>query len=119
MVIFQNFKITMDMAGQEDRESLFPIVQVIRDEFFRLMDAIGYGIANAQNVYNMTPTQEHYDIVDWALDGGRLQGVDQSLFFFNPYSDTCPTYFPTRVGVIHNRVGDHCFYIPTELYKDT
>lgn len=45
MVIFQNFKITMDMAGQEDRESLFPIVQVIRDEFFRLMDAIGYGIA--------------------------------------------------------------------------
>ena len=45
MVIFQNFKITMDMAGQKDRESLFPIVQVIRDEFFRLMDAIGYGIA--------------------------------------------------------------------------
>ena len=60
-----------------------------------------------------------YEIVDWAMAGGRLFGVDDSLFFFNPYSSTCPTYFPTQVGVIHNRVGDHCFYRPTSLYADT
>ena len=71
------------------------------------------GYYNPQNVYNMTPLDEHYDIADWALSGGILAGVDNSLFFFNPYSEVCPTYFPTRVGVIHNRIGDHCFYIPT------
>ena len=74
---------------------------------------------NPQNIYNMTPTQEHYDIVDWAMGGGRLPGVDGSLFFHNPYSPTCPTYFPTNVGVIHNRIGDHCFYLPTSYYANT
>ena len=77
------------------------------------------GVYNSQNVYNMNPTQIHYDIVDWAMAGGRLSGIDDSLFFFNPYSDTCPTYFPTNVGVIHNRIGDHCFYAPTPRYADT
>ena len=43
-------------------------------QFVCMRETIG-GRYNAQNVYNMTPTQEHYDIVDWALDGGRLAGV--------------------------------------------
>lgn len=87
-------------------------------QFTCMRTSVG-GSYNSQNVYNMTPAQEHYDIVDWALAGGRLAGVDDSLFFFNPYSSTCPTYFPTRVGVIHNRVGDHCFYLPTSYYAQT
>ena len=87
-------------------------------QFVCMRESVG-GVYNPQNVYNMSPTEEHYEIGDWALSGGRLFGVDNSLFFFNPYSPTCPTYFPTRVGVIHNRVGDHCFYIPTSLYADT
>ena len=87
-------------------------------QFVCMRESVG-GVYNPQNVYNMSPTEEHYEIVDWALSGGRLFGVDNWLFFFNPYSPTCPTYFPTRVGVIHNRVGDHCFYIPTSLYADT
>ena len=87
-------------------------------QFVCMRESVG-GVYNPQNVYTMSPTEEHYEIVDWALSGGRLFGVDNSLFFFNPYSPTCPTYFPTRVGVIHNRVGDHCFYIPTSLYADT
>ncbi|MEE0741668.1 MAG: cell wall hydrolase [Emergencia sp.] len=77
------------------------------------------GAYNAQNVYNMSPTDEHFEIVDWAMGGGRLGGVDGSLFFHNPYSPTCPTYFPTKVGVIHNRVGNHCFYLPTPSYAKT
>ena len=87
-------------------------------QFVCMRESVG-GRYNPQNVYNMTPTQEHYDIVDWAMAGGRLLGIDNSLFFFNPYSGTCPTYFPTNVGGIHNRIGDHCFYIPTSRYADT
>lgn len=87
-------------------------------QFVCMRESVG-GTYNPQNVYNMSPTAEHYEIVDWALSGGRLLGIDDALFFFNPYSDTCPTYFPTNVGVLHNRVGDHCFYSPTSRYADT
>ena len=49
---------------------------------------------NPQNVYNMTPTDEHYEIADWALAGNTAAFVGNSLFFYNPYSNVCPTYFP-------------------------
>ena len=88
------------------------------NQFTCMKTSVG-GVYNPQNVYNMTPSQEHYDIVDWAMQGGILPGVDNSLFFHNPYSASCPSYFPTRVGVIHNRINDHCFYIPTALYAQT
>lgn len=87
-------------------------------QFVCMRESVG-GSYNPQNVYNMTPTDVHYDIVDWAMAGGILQGVDNSLFFFNPYSSSCPPYFPTNVGVIHQRVGEHCFYIPTSNYANT
>ena len=58
-------------------------------------------------------------MADWAMAGGRLAGVDDSLFFFNPYSAVCPEYFPTRVARFHIRVGDHCFYSPTAYYAET
>ena len=87
-------------------------------QFVCMRTSVG-GAYNPQNVYNMTPSNIHYEIVDWAMAGGRLPGVDHSLFFYNPYSPSCPPYFPTNVGVIHNRVGDHCFYIPTVYYAET
>ena len=86
---------------------------------FVCMQTYVNGAYNSQNVYNMVPDDIHYEIVDWAMAGGRLPGIDHSLFFFNPYSNTCPPDFPTNVGVIHNRVGDHCFYVPTSYYADT
>ena len=88
------------------------------NQFTCMKTSVG-GYYNSQNVYNMTPTDVHYEIVDWAMAGGRLVGIDNSLFFFNPYSDVCPQNFPTRVGVLHNRIGDHCFYAPTSYYADT
>jgi len=77
------------------------------------------GVYNSQNIYNMSPTEEHFEIADWAINGGRLWGVDNSLFFYNPEGSQCRTYFPSNVGVIHNRIGDHCFYIPTSYYALT
>ncbi|MBQ4105548.1 MAG: cell wall hydrolase [Clostridia bacterium] len=77
------------------------------------------GEYNTQNVYNITPENIHYDIADWALAGNTDSSVGNSLFFFNPYSPNCPRYFPSNVGVIYNRVGDHCFYAPTSAYANT
>ena len=74
---------------------------------------------NMQNIYNMNPTDIHYDIADWALAGNTTASVGNSLFFFNPFSDECPNYFPTKIGIIYNKVGKHCFYAPTAAYKDT
>ncbi len=39
------------------------------------------GSYNSQNVYNMRPLDIHYQIADWAMAGGRLAGIDNSLFF--------------------------------------
>lgn len=78
------------------------------------------GVRNNQNIYNMNPTDVHYAVADWALSGNKLNGVDHSLFFFNPYSNQCLNYFPPGgAGIIHNRVGDHCFYAPTAKYAET
>lgn len=90
-----------------------------RGQFVCMRTTIG-GEYNSQNIYNMDPTDVHYSIVDWALAGNTLSAVGNSLFFFNPYSNTCPRYFPAnQIGVIYNRVGNHCFYAPTEKYKLT
>lgn len=78
------------------------------------------GVPNPQTVWSSPPDQVHYDIADWALSGNILQGIDQSLWYMNPYILVCPSYFPyNQSGVIHNRLGEHCFYIPTELYANT
>lgn len=77
------------------------------------------GRTNLQNIWNMRPQQIHYDIADWALAGNKLYNLGLSLWFFNPFIPTCPTYFPTEVGHNISRVVDHCFYNPTELYALT
>ena len=77
------------------------------------------GAYNPQNIYNMRPTDVHYSIADWAMAGNRLTGLGDALWFFNPFSDTCRQNFPSQVGVFRVRIGDHCFYDPTEAYYDT
>ena len=77
------------------------------------------GVYNPQNIYNMVPEDIHYEIADWALAGNTVSSVGNSLFYFNPFSATCPNYFPSNIGVIYNRIGDHCFYSPTQAYSKT
>ncbi|HIT18057.1 MAG TPA: cell wall hydrolase [Candidatus Fimivivens faecavium] len=77
------------------------------------------GRYNAQNIYNMRPEQLHYDIAQWAIAGNRLSNLGQALWFFNPYSESCQTNFPSEVGVFVIRIRNHCFYNPTEAYFET
>ena len=72
-----------------------------------------------QNIYNIAPEDHHYEIAEWAINGGRLGAVGEALWFFNPYSDVCPDRFPSSVGYFYNRIGDHCFYAPTSRYYQT
>ena len=88
------------------------------NQFTCLKTSIG-GQYNPQNVYNIVPEDIHYEIADWALAGNTDSSVGNSLFYFNPYSETCPNFFPSNIGVIYNRVGNHSFYSPTEAYNNT
>jgi len=87
---------------------------------FTCMKEVVAGSYNAQNVYNMNPQDIHYDIADWALAGSTLGAVANSLWYYNPFSVTCGSFFPPgNTGIIFNRIQLHCFYIPTQKYATT
>ena len=77
------------------------------------------GQANMQNIYNMRPEQIHYDIANWAIAGNRLTNLGFALWYFNPFRPQCRQFFPSEVGEFVIRIGDHCFYNPTDAYADT
>ena len=87
-------------------------------QFTCVQEFVG-GRPNLQNIYNMRPEAIHYEIADWAIAGQRLYNVGQALWFFNPYSPNCQTYFPSNVGIITARINEHCFYNPTDAYFQT
>ena len=88
-------------------------------QFVCMRSTVG-GEYNSQNVWNMDPEEIHYQIADWVLAGNTYSAVGDSLFFYNPYSETCPTYFPPNgMGVAYNRINQHCFYRPTEKYAES
>lgn len=87
-------------------------------QFDCIRESIG-GRVNMQNIYNMRPTQVNYDVADWAIAGNRLTNLGFALWYFNPFSPTCREYFPSNVGRFVIRIGNHCFYNPTEAYADT
>ena len=88
-------------------------------EFTCLKPSI-YGQVNPQTVWSSNPDEIHYQVADWALSGNKLAGTELCLWYYNPFSPQCTSYFPpNRSGVIITRVGDHCFYNPTSLYAET
>jgi N-acetylmuramoyl-L-alanine amidase len=102
-------------AGQGD------LRKVIEDpcEFTCLKPTL-YGASNPQTVWSSNPEQIHYDVADWALAGNKVPSIELCLWYYNPYSPVCTTYFPpNRSGIIINRINEHCFYNPTSLYAST
>jgi len=88
-------------------------------QFTCMMTTVG-GELNPQIVWNMSPEQIHYDIADWALSGNAHPAAVETLWYMNPYSVVCPSYFPyNRTGVQFDRVAQHCFFQPTALYALT
>lgn len=77
------------------------------------------GRPNPQTIWASPPEDIHYQIADWALAGNKTYTLDSSLWYFNPFAATCPSRFPSDVGIIQNRVREHCFYDPTALYAQT
>ncbi|MEW9094292.1 MAG: cell wall hydrolase [Clostridiaceae bacterium] len=87
---------------------------------FDCATSVLYGVPNPQTIWANPPEEIHFEIADWALAGNRLYNTGASLWYFNPYVETCPYIFPRNgSGSFQVRVGNHCFYNPTELYAQT
>lgn len=79
------------------------------------------GESNPQNVWAATPEDIHYQIADWAMNGGIYTGVGSNcLWYMNPFVPECPNFFPyNKTGYWFTRVNQHCFYNPTAAYAQT
>lgn len=107
--------------GEYLREGAGNLRRVIEQpyQFTCMMDEV-YGQVNPQNVWSSPPEQVHYDIADWALGGSVLTDVAPCLWYYNPFSTECEGLFPRNgSGSLFNRINQHCFYQPTELYAQT
>ena len=102
-------------AGGEGINGMMAVATVIMNR----ANALTGEFARVSNGGDMNPQEEHFAIADWALQGGRFPDIGESLFFYSPKGGSCRNYFPTNVGVIYNRIGDHCFYTPTIFYHET
>lgn len=89
-----------------------------KGQFDCVREVVG-GRPNSQIIYNMAAEAVHYRIAEWAIAGNRLPGLGKALWYFNPYSPTCRSNFPSAVGRFALRIGNHCFYDPTPAYADT
>ena len=115
-VVMNRVNITYGEYGRLQKNIRSIVLQ--SGQFDCVRESIG-GRVNMQNIYNMRPTQVNYDVADWAIAGNRLTNLGFALWYFNPFSPTCREYFPSNVGRFVIRIGNHCFYNPTEAYADT
>ena len=93
---------------------------ILQDRQFTCTLTTVYGQPNPQNIYSMTPRAVDYQTADWALSGNQIPGLELALWYFNPYSPDCQTYFPVnKSGVYQLRIAQHCFYNPTPKYYET
>lgn len=72
-----------------------------------------FGRYNPQNIYNMTPTDIHYYIADWAISGNRLNEIGECLWYLNPFRPSCASTFP------YNRLRNVSYKIRRTLFLQT
>lgn len=116
-VVMNRVQVTYGEYGRIPQKTVRGVVYQ-QGQFDCVRESIG-GQYNAQNIYNMRPTQVHYDIANWAIAGNRLTNLGFALWYFNPFTSACRRNFPSSVGEFVIRIGDHCFYNPTADYANT
>ena len=53
------------------------------------------GVPNPQNVWTATPEAIHYQVADWALNGGIHTGTGSvALWYMNPFVPKMSRFFP-------------------------
>lgn len=114
-VVMNRVEITYGEYGRLDN---IRTVIYQQGQFDCVREVVG-GRNNLQTIYNMRPEQVHYDIANWAIAGNRLTNLGYALWYFNPFRPDCRNNFPSQVGIFALRIGDHCFYNPTDAYADT
>jgi len=88
-------------------------------QFTCVSETVG-GKYNSQNIYNMNPTDVEYSIADWAIAGNKISQAGNCLWYMNPYRPTCPGTFPYNgTGTLHTKINKHCFYRPTNRYRNS
>ena len=97
-------------VGEYGRYNTIPAV-IYQDGQFNCVRTRLSGRTNLQNVYNMNPTNVHYEIAEWAMAGGRLANLWEALWFFNPYSSTCPNNFHRAWGIFKSALAITAFTI--------
>lgn len=88
-------------------------------QFTCVSETVG-GKYNSQNIYNMNPTDVEYSIADWAIAGNKISQAGNCLWYMNPYRPICPGTFPYNgTGTLHTKINKHCFYRPTDRYRNS
>ena len=108
-------------GGQYLRTDQGDLRKVISEpgEFTCLMSTV-YGEPNPQTIWSSQPEEIHYQIADWALSGNKLSGIDESLWYYNPFAPSCAQIFPRNgSGYLYNKINLHCFYYPSSQYYKT
>ncbi len=108
--------------GEYQRECLGSLRRVLEQTCqFSCYKTVLSGEPNPQNVWVSTPEAIHYQVADWAINGGILNGAgSDSLWYMNPFIPDCPNFFPfNRNGYWFTRINKHCFYNPMPAYADT
>ena len=85
-------------VGEYGRYNTIPAV-IYQDGQFNCVRTRLSGRTNLQNVYNMNPTNVHYEIAEWAMAAGESLG---SALVLQPVFFHMPEQFPVERGVFSN-----------------
>ena len=108
--------------GEYQRTGMGNLRRVIEQfcQFSCYKTTIG-GVPNTQNVWVLTPEEIHFEVADWAINGGiHIGATSDTLWYMNPFRPQCPNFFPyNRTGYWLTRINQHCFFNPTAAYAQT